>query len=116
MKTPEQWKAINDRVAELETQKKNLSLELEEFKRQLNLRKKTIVTELNALKKKVHYRKFYEQHYGLKDYSTSPAVQLFGKREKDLTPEERREYNKLMMREYRNKRRKQNETTRHTEN
>lgn len=109
MKTPEELQAINDRIAELETEKSQLPLQLEEFKRQLNARKKAITTEMNALKKKVAWQKFSQQHYTPADHSQDIAVQMFGKRLKDLSPEERKAYNRMITQKTRAKRRKQND-------
>lgn len=109
MKTPEELQAINDRIAELETQRNALPLELEKFKRQLNLRKQAIATELKALRKKIAWRKYSEQHYTPADHSQDIAVQMFGKRLKDLSPEETREYNRVRAQQSRAKRRKQND-------
>lgn len=109
MKTPEELQAINDRIAELEAQKNNLPLELEEFKRQLDLRKQAIRVELNALKKKVAWYKYGQKHYILTNHDNDIAVQMFGKRLKDLSPEETREYNRVRAQESRKRRRKPND-------
>lgn len=109
MITPKEQQAITDRIAELESQKDNLSMELEEFKNKLQLRKNEISAELRVLKRKVAWYKYAASHYESKDYSTSPAMQLFGKRAKDLTPEEKKEYNRLMTQKSRQNRRTNNE-------
>lgn len=109
MRTPEELQAINDRIAELETQKNNLPLELEEFKRQLKLRKQTITAEINKLKRKIAWQKFSEQHYTPADHSQDIAVQMFDKRLRDLSPEEKKEYNRIRTQQSRERRRKQND-------
>ena len=109
MRTPEELQAINDRIAELETQKNNLPLELEEFKRHLKLRKQTITAEINKLKKKIAWRKFSEQHYTPANHDNDIAVQMFGKRLRDLSSEEKKEYNRIRTQQSRARRRKQSE-------
>jgi hypothetical protein len=47
---------------------------------------------------------YYRKSKGEKNYSTSLAMQMFGKRRRDLTEEELREYNKLLQRESRKRR------------
>lgn len=111
MRTPEEIQAINNRIAELETQRNALPLELEEFKRKLSLRKQAISTELKALRKKIAWRKYSEQHYTYADHSQDIAVQMFGKRLRDLSPEERKAYNRVRAQQSRAKRRKQNAQT-----
>ena len=106
MRTPEELQAIQDRIAELENQRSALPLELEEFKRQLNLRKQVINAELKALRKKMAWHKYSEQHYNYADHSQDIAVQMFGKRLKDLSPEETREYNRVRAQQSRARRRK----------
>ena len=107
MRTPEELQAINDRIAELETQRNNLPLELEDFKRQLKERKQAITTEIKKLKRKIAWREFSEQHYTYADHSQDIAVQMFGKRLRDLSPEETREYNRVRTQQSRARRRKQ---------
>lgn len=103
--TPEDQKAIIDKISELESQKDNLSTELTDFKSKLKLRRNEISSELRELKKKVRWYEYANKHYEYKDYSTSPAVQLFGKRAKDLTPEEKKEYQRIMTQKCRQNRR-----------
>lgn len=110
MKTPEELQAINDRIAELETQRNNLPLELEEFKRQIQLRKKAITAEIIKLKKKIAWSKFSEQHYTPANHDNDIAVQMFGKRLRDLSPEERKEYNRIRTQQSRAKRRMNDDT------
>lgn len=109
MKTPEELQAINDRIAELETQKNNLPLELEDFKRQIKERKQTITAEINKLKRKIAWQKFSEQHYTPANHDNDIAVQMFGKRLRDLSPEEKKEYNRIRTQQSRARRRKQSE-------
>ena len=109
MKTPEELQAINDRIAELETQKNNLPLELEDFKRQLKERKQAITAEINKLKRKIAWQKFSEEHYTPADHSQDIAVQMFGKRLRDLSSEEKKEYNRIRTQQSRERRRKPNE-------
>lgn len=109
--TTEEIKAINNRIAELEKAKNELEEEKKEFEKNLNehfkAKKEPISAELKVLKNKVRWYNYANKHYEYKDYSTSLAVQLFGKRAKDLTPEEKKEYNRLMAQKTRNKMRKQ---------
>lgn len=107
MRTPEEIQAIHDRIAELETQRNALPLELEEFKCQLNLRKQAINAELKALRKKGAWHKYSERHYTPADHSQDISVQMFGKRLKDLSTEERMEYNRVRAQQSRARRRKQ---------
>lgn len=109
MKTPEEWQAIESRIAELETQRNNLPLELEDFKRQIKERKKAITAEITRLKKKIAWREFSEQHYTTANHDNDIAVQMFGKRLRDLSPEEKKEYNRIRTQQSRARRRKQNE-------
>ena len=109
MRTPEEIQAMHDKIAELETQKNALPLELEEFKRQLDLRKQVINAELKTLKRKIAWQKFSQQHYTPADHSQDIAVQMFGKRLKDLSPEEKKAYNRIRTQQSRARRRKQND-------
>lgn len=110
MRTPAQWKAIEDRIAELETQKNKIPLLREAFNRQIKLHKQEITAELNKLKRKVAWRKFSEQHYATANHDNDIAVQMFGKRLRDLSPEEKKEYNRIRTQQSRAKRRKQSES------
>ena len=109
--TIEEIKAINNRIAELEKAKNELKEEKKSLEKKLNehikARKEPVLAELRVLKNKVRWYNYANEHYDYKNYSTSPAVQLFGKRAKDLTPEEKKEYNRLMVQKTRSKRRKQ---------
>ena len=109
MKTPEEWQAIESRIAELETQRNNLPLELEDFKRQIKERKKAITAEITRLKKKIAWREFSEQHYTPANHDNDIAVQMFGKRLRDLSSEEKKEYNRIRTQQSRARRRKQND-------
>ena len=88
MRTPEEIQAINDRIAELET------------------KKKSIAVELKKLKKQVAWSKYSERYYTPADHSQDLAVQMFGKRLKDLSPEERKAYNRMVTQKTRARRRK----------
>lgn len=110
MRTPEEIQAIHDRIAELESQRNALPLELEAFKRKLSLRKRAISKELRTLKRKTYWQKYHQPHYNYIDHSQDISVQMFGKRLKDLSPEETREYNRVRMQASRNKRRTNNDT------
>lgn len=54
--------------------------------------------------KKMLYNYYYRLTKGEKNYSASLSMQMFGKRRRDLTEEELREYNKLLQRESRKRR------------
>lgn len=106
MKTHEEIKAIEDRISELERNKRELDIDLEEYKNRIKQTKKSISIEISKLKRKIDSYKYYRSNYDLKDYSTSPAFQLFGKRAKDLTPEEKKEYQRIMTQKSRQSRKK----------
>ena len=62
---------------------------------------KPTINEIRELKRRVHW---YEYSDGtLKDHTTDFAVKMFGKRFKDLTAEEKREYKRTTTRMYREK-------------
>lgn len=50
------------------------------------------------------WRKYAETNYVPVDHSNDLAVRMFGKRLRDLTPDEKREYNRLRTRESRARR------------
>lgn len=100
---PEDIKEIENKILELEKKKDDLSKEFECFKKNIKLRKNEISAEMRKLKNKIRWYKYANEHYNYKDYSESPSVQLFGKRAKDLTPEEKREYQRIMTRKSRQK-------------
>ena len=52
------------------------------------------------------WRKYTEANYVPVDHSNDMAVQMFGKRLRDLSPDEKREYNRLRTRESRERRKK----------
>ena len=60
-----------------------------------------------AMLKKMLYNYYYRKSKGANNYSTSLSMQMFGKRRRDLTAEELREYNKVLQQASR-KRRKEN--------
>lgn len=69
----------------LEFEKKIKSLKDEYAKK-----KKEILDKKAVLVKKIRWQEFSKTHYTPKDLSNSLAFQLFGKRAKDLTPEEKK--------------------------
>ena len=93
--TEKQWQAIEQRVAKLTEQKK------------------AIQKELNFLKAKLAGREYRVNNYTPTDNTKRErgfAMKIFGKRRKDLTPEELREYNKLLNRKSRATRKIKEET------
>lgn len=89
MKTPEQWKVMEQEVEELEELRAVISNRIHLLKVKLAQHKKTTQNSTAGM--------------------NSIAYQMFGKRLKDLTPDEYRQYYNARQRENRAKRRKQND-------
>ena len=74
MKTEREWQEIEVQVQELIAQRKEIS------------------KKIHVLKASIYQRKHRGKQTGGKDYTKTVAWQMFGKRLKDLTKEEYREY------------------------
>ena len=62
---------------------------------------KPTINEIRGLKRRVRWYEYSDST--LKDHTTDYAVKMFGKRFKDLTAEEKREYKRTTTRMYREK-------------
>ena len=62
---------------------------------------KPTINEIRGLKRRVYWYEYSDST--LKDHTTDYAVKMFGKRFKDLTAEEKREYKRTTTRMYREK-------------
>lgn len=80
--------------AKIEKIKQELAKELAEIKDENNTQKTALTKELNKVKKQIKWHEFYLATYGYKDHTDGIAFQMFGKRLKDLTDEEKTEYNR----------------------
>ena len=63
----------------------------------------------NKLIKKLRWQKYYDKNYQREDFTQTKAYKIFGKRKKDLTKDELKEFNKIVTRQSREKRLKTNE-------
>lgn len=81
---------------------------IEEYKKEQLLYKKTLRKQRATLVRKIAWQEYSEKNFIKKDYTKTLAFELFGKRLKDLTKEEKREYNKILTRKIRQKNKKNN--------
>lgn len=84
VRTEQEWKAIENEIASLREQRKEISKQIGELNRIM-------------LNRKNHLR-YYGEY---KDMTKTKAYQMFGKRLKDLSPEELKEYNRRSVAERR---------------
>lgn len=89
---------------ELDFAKSELEKKIKALKEEYAKKKKEILGKKAVLVKKIRRQEFSNSHYEKKDWSNSFCVQHFGKRAKDLTPEERKEYHRLQTKMSREKR------------
>lgn len=89
---------------ELEGLKNQLDIDIKVLKEKYKKNKKAILDKKANFVKKIRWQEFSNSHYEKKDWSNSFCVQHFGKRAKDLTPEERKEYQRLQTKMSREKR------------
>lgn len=89
---------------ELDFAKLELEKKIKTLKEEYAKKKKEILGKKAVLVKKIRWQEFSNSHYEKKDWSNSFCVQHFGKRAKDLTPEERKEYQRLQTKMSREKR------------
>ena len=95
--------AIKKHIEELKTKKDVFALEIILINEEI----KTLTKELNKLKRKETNKKYYDENFERMDYTKTKAYKLFGKRQKDLTEEERKIFNKIQTRESRERKKKQ---------
>lgn len=93
--------------AKIEKIKQELTKELAEIKDENKAQKTALTKELNKVKKQIKWHEFYSTSYGYKDHTNSLAYQMFGKRLKDLTDEEKAEYNKITTQQSRERKKEQ---------
>ena len=89
---------------ELDFAKLEIEKKIKALKEEYAKKKKEILGKKAVLVKKIRWQEFSNSHYERKDWSNSFCVQHFGKRAKDLTPEERKEYQRLQTKMSREKR------------
>ena len=94
-------------MAKNEKIKQELMQELAEIKDENKAQKTALTKELNKVKKQIKWHEFYSTTYGREDHTNGLAMQLFGKRQKDLTEEEKAEYNRITTRKSRERRKRE---------
>lgn len=87
--------------------KEKTAKELAEIKDENKAKKTALTKELNKVKKQIKWHEFYSTTYGYKDHTDGFSMQLFGKRQKDLTEEEKAEYNRITTRKSRERKKEQ---------
>lgn len=106
------YTAIETMVAELDAElislKKETEAEIARIRAEAKVRETELRERRAKLKGKIRWREYAEDRYVPKDHSEDRAMKMFGKRRKDLTPEELREYNKIGARMSRERRKKEN--------
>lgn len=83
---------------ELNGLKKQLEIDIKVLKEKYKKDKRDILDKKAKFVKKIKWQEFSNSHYTKKDYAGTIAYKLFGKRKKDLTEEERKEYNRICTR------------------
>jgi septal ring factor EnvC (AmiA/AmiB activator) len=101
--TQEELKKFENDIENLSKEISRIYEDIEIFTLQMKKRAKKLREKRARLAKRVKWHYFSERHYEKKDYSKTLAFEMFGKRYKDLTIEELREYKKVITRKVREK-------------
>lgn len=103
---------IDAMVAELDAEivalKEETEAEIARIRAEAKVRETELRERRAKLKSKVRWRDYAKENYVHVDHSADKAMKMFGKRLKDLTPEELREYNRHCTRMSRERRKKEN--------
>lgn len=106
------YTAIETMVAELDAEivalREETEAEIARIRAEAKVRETALRERRAKLKNKVRWRDYAKEKYVPVDHSEDKAMKMFGKRLKDLTPEELREYNRLCARMSRERRKKEN--------
>ena len=110
----EEFSTINKKILDLDNAIKKLQTEtknfIDNYIKQKKGEEKILREERAKLLKIVNWQKYYNKTHQKKDATQTKVYKLFGKAYKDLTEEEKREYNAILQRQSRKTKRNQNNT------
>lgn len=107
MYSKEHWEYLERMYEELGILKKQMEESIQEYSVKIQELKKELCAERRAVSKQLAYKAFADKHPKPKEYSLTLAMELFGKRYKDLTAEEKRKYGNYTARKYRERKEEQ---------